>query len=135
MASIHREVLLEAPAEVVWAALAAVGEAHRVFSPVLSASVLDAPDLRIARFASGMVVKERIIDVDPRRMRVAYAVVDGDFAHHSASMQVVAVDAKTSRFLWTTDVLPHEAAKQILPLVEAGTLAMKQNLECREPAL
>jgi hypothetical protein len=33
------------------------------------------------------------------------------------------------RFVWMTDVLPDAAVEGIRPLMEAGTLALKQNLE------
>ena len=33
------------------------------------------------------------------------------------------------RLVWVTDVLPHEAAEAILPMVEEGAAAMKRFLE------
>jgi hypothetical protein len=76
-----------------------------------------------------MAVKERIVSVDPARMRVAYAVIESGFVHHSASMQVIAASDRDCRFVWITDVLPHEATEQIGPLMDQGMRALKANLE------
>jgi hypothetical protein len=129
MATIFKETMIRAPAGKVWAALADIGNAHKAFAGVLADCRLEGDDVRIATFANGMAVKERIVSVDPARMRVAYAVIESGFAHHSASMQVIAASDRDCRFVWITDVLPHEAAEQIGPLMDQGTQAMKANLE------
>ena len=126
MATIHEEVVIRTPADAAWTALSAVADVRHIFAPVLSGSHMEAPGMRVVTFANGMVIKERIVDCDPVRRRVAYAVVDGDFVHHSASMQILPIDDRTCRFVWTTDVLPDAAVEGIRPLsVEAGTLALK----------
>ena len=132
MASVVMETVVRAPADTVWHALANVGEAHRVFAGVLSDCRLDGENTRIATFANGLVVTERIIGVDAANRRVAYTVVSGGFEHHGASMQVISHDEGTSRFLWTCDVLPDMAAERIRPLMEAGTAALKRTLERTE---
>ncbi|AXE63237.1 hypothetical protein HPO_00460 [Hyphomonas polymorpha PS728] len=129
MASVHLDIGINAPADAVWSALASTGEAHKIFAPVLSGCRLESADVRIATFANGMVVKERIIDVDADRMRIAYAVIESAFVHHNASMQVVAADDGTCRFVWTADLLPHAAIDDVGPLMRAGALALKQNME------
>jgi hypothetical protein len=129
MATIVDETFIEAPAEQVWAALAEVGEAHRAFAGVLSDCRLDSEDVRVATFANGVVVKERIIGVDPARMRIAYTVIESALEHHSASMQISAASDRTCRFTWFTDVLPHTAAESIRPLMEAGARALKTSVE------
>jgi Polyketide cyclase / dehydrase and lipid transport len=129
MATIHEEIVIRTSADAAWKALSAVGDVRNIFAPVLSDSHAEAPDVRVAVFANGMVVKERMVDCDPVRRRVAYAVIESDFVHHSASMQIIAIDGRTCRFVWTTDVLPNEAAEGIRSLMEAGTQALKQSLE------
>ena len=49
--------------------------------------------------------------------------------YHHASMQIVEDGPKRCRFVWTTDFLPDEAASGIRPVIEAGTKALKTNLE------
>jgi uncharacterized protein YndB with AHSA1/START domain len=132
MAAIHIETRIRAPAQQVWQALAATGDAHLAFAGVLTGCRLEREDLRVATFANGMVVKERIVSVEPKRMRIAYGVVDSQFVHHSASMQVVARGDGECDFVWVADVLPHEAAAQITPLMEAGARALQGVMEKKQ---
>lgn len=129
MASIHLETLIRAPVARVWERLAATGEAHRAFAGVLTESHMESADVRSVTFANGMVARERIVDVDPARMRVAYAVIGTDLVHHSASMQVFADGADACRFVWIADVLPGDAVEWIRPLMEQGMAALKQGAE------
>ena len=131
MAAIHIETRIRAPAQQVWQALAATGDAHLAFAGVLTGCRLEREDLRVATFANGMVVKERIVSVEPQRMRIAYGVIE-QFVHHSASMQVVARGEGECDFVWVADVLPHEAAASITPLMEAGARALKGVMERKQ---
>jgi hypothetical protein len=129
MATIWNETAIDAPAAQVWAALAAVGAAHKAFAGVLAGCTLERDDLRVATFVNGLVVKERIISVDPARMRIAYTVNEGKFEHHSASMQISARSDRACRFIWIIDILPHGAAEQVRPLMEEGARALKRSSE------
>ena len=129
MASIHIDTTIQAPAPQVWAALAAVGEAHKTFAGVLSACHLEGDDVRVVTFANGLQVKEQIVTIDPVRMRIAYAAIGTDLKHHSAAMQIIPATDGTCRFDWMTDVLPHEAVEWIRPLMEQGARALAANLQ------
>ena len=129
MAAIHIETRIRAPAEQVWKALAATGDAHLAFAGVLTACKLESEDVRVATFANGMVVKERIASVEPQRMRIAYGVIESQFVYHSASMQLIARGDRECDFVWIADVLPHSAAASITPLMEAGAGALKKAME------
>jgi hypothetical protein len=134
MASIHREAELNVDAARAWARLRAVGDAHKLFAPVLVDGKLDG-DTRTVRFANGMVVQERILDVDEERRRVAYTVLDAPgVTFHHASMQIVDAGPGRCRFIWITDLLPGEARDAIAPLVEEGTRALQTNLETQARA-
>jgi hypothetical protein len=128
MASIHKEALIAAPADEVWAALRDVGNAHRLFRGVLVDAHLEG-DSRIVTFADGAVVRERIVSIDDGRRRVAYAAVRDGVLHHSASMQVFAEGQGSSRFVWISDLLPDTLAASFGPLIDQGTAAMKRTLE------
>jgi hypothetical protein len=129
MASIHHEIIVEATIDRAWAALRDVGDAHKLFAPVLVESALK-DGVRTVRFANGMVLHERILDVNDETCRVAYAAIDGPgMSYHHASMQVVADGAKRCRFVWITDFLPQELRGTLQPLIEAGSNALKTNLE------
>lgn len=126
MASIIKEIELDISPEAAWAMLREVGAADKAFRPVLTASRLDG-QVRTVTFANGMVVKEQIVDVDEARRRVAYAVIEGAFSHHSASMQVIDRGAGRCCVLWISDLLPNEAAPTVRDLVEQGSAALRAN--------
>ena len=129
MASIYKEVNLAVNAATAWAALREPGNAATLFAPVLVDGAMDG-DTRTLRFANGMVIEERIIDVDDARRRIAYTAVKGTpMTHHNASMQIVDEGPQRCRFVWITDVLPDEIAAAIQPLIDQGTLSLKSNLE------
>lgn len=129
MASIHHELLVEVACDAAWAALRTVGEPHTLFAPVLLDAQLDG-DTRTVRFANGMVVQERILDVDDKRRRVAYSAVNGPgMTYHHASMQVLDEGPGRCLFVWITDFLPPEIAGNLSPLIEQGAKALKAKLE------
>lgn len=131
MASIRREEIVQVPADKAWAALRDVGRPHTLFADVLVDGHIDG-DIRTVTFANGMVVRERIVDIDDANRRVAYTVIDGMFEHHSASMQIVADGDGRCRFVWVSDFLPSEMMELAAPLVEAGSIALVRNLEAAE---
>jgi hypothetical protein len=129
MASIRKEVVIDVGVEPAWDALRRVGEPHTLFAPVLAAAEI-AGDVRTVRFANGMVLRERILDVDDEHRRVAYTVVEPDgMTYHHASMQIDIAGPGRCAFVWITDFLPVEAATVLQPLIEQGAAALKQNLE------
>jgi hypothetical protein len=129
MASIYKQLAVEVSTETAWAALRRVGDAHRLFAPVLVDGQLDG-DTRTVRFANGMVVRERVLDIDDVRHRVAYTVLDGPgMTYHHASMQVVDAGPGRCDFVWITDFLPLDIGGNLAPLIEQGSAALKRNLE------
>lgn len=128
MASIRREEIVQVPADRAWAALRDVGRPHALFANVLVDGRIDG-DIRTVTFANGMVVRERVVDIDEESRRVAYTVIDGVFEHHSASMQIVPDGDERCRFIWVSDFLPNEKMELVAPLVEAGATALVRNLE------
>jgi hypothetical protein len=131
MASINHQLPVEVGSDKAWARLRLVGEAHRLFAPVLVDGQLEG-DTRTVRFANGMVVQERIVDVDDEKRRVAYSVLDGPgMTFHHASMQIVDAGPGRCVFHWITDFLPHDIGGNLSPLIEQGARALKNNLEAR----
>lgn len=127
MAVIRTTADIPEPAAHVWSKLAAPGEAHVAFAPVLAASHMADPETRVATFANGLIVTERLFSVDHDLRRVAYGLIGTDLAHHSAAMEVVPLTYTSCRFEWTCDVFPHDAVARIRPLMEAGTQAFVVN--------
>ena len=127
MASIHKEIVIDAPARDVWDAVRDVGAVHRRLVPgVLTDARLDG-DARVVSFANGLVVRELIVSVDDERRRFAYAAVGGLASHHNSSMQVFEGGAQRSRLVWITDVLP-ALVGPIGALIEQGAAAMQRAL-------
>ena len=129
MASIHIESPVAVSADTAWGALRRVDEPDKLFAPVLTSADIE-NDTRTVVFANGLVVHERILDIDERRRRVAYSVLDSPgLSYHHASMQIVEDGPQRCRFVWVTDFLPSAAASALQPLIEAGTKALTANLE------
>ena len=133
MASIYRETVVNVGANRVWAALRNIGAAHELFAPVLTDGELNGETRRV-RFGNGMILNERIVDVDEGMRRVAYSALDAPgLRYHHASMQVLDEGSDRCRFVWITDFLPADAGDTLTPLIEAGSAALKTNLEAGKP--
>ena len=129
MASIYKESSIDVAAEAAWAALRAAGDAAKAFAPVVAESTLD-DDMRTVRFGNGLVISERILDIDDRRRRIAYSAVNAaGMQFHHASMQIFEDGPNRCRFVWITDFHPKEAAGNLTALIDQGTVALKKNLE------
>jgi hypothetical protein len=129
MASITMHIPLAADVDTVWTAVRDVGRPHLLFAGVLTGARLEG-DERVVTFADGTVVRERIVTVDDRARRFAYAVVDGPFRHHSASFAVAAEADGTSTLTWVTDLLPDDAAPMVETLMGQGAAAATAALGC-----
>jgi len=98
MASVRKEILIDAPPEDVWDALRDWGELHRRLVPgFVTDARLDGPD-RVVTFFNGATVTERFVDLDDDARRLAWSIADGSFTHHNASAQVLA-DGDSTRFM------------------------------------
>jgi hypothetical protein len=128
MASIHKEMYVDATPDDVWAAFRNVGAIHtRLARGFVTDTKLEG-DTRIVTFANGIVARERIIDIDDGRRRLAYSVVEGRPTHHHATFQVFAEGAG-SRIVWIADLLPNELKPAIEGMMDHGMTAMKSTLE------
>ena len=129
MASIRKELNVNASADHVWAAVRDIGQVHtRLAREFVIDTRLDG-DSRLVTFANGEVVRERIVDIDDRARRLAYAVVDWRTTHHNASFQVTPDGDGPSRLTWVTDLLPDSLADLVGGFVEQGCVAIKRTLE------
>ena len=128
MASIHKEIHLDARPEDVWDAVRDVGNIHKRLCPgFLTDCRMDGPEARIVTFGNGMVVKELIIDIDDKSRRVAWSAVGGRLSHHNASMQIFA-DGDGTKAVWIADLLPNDIAGTIAGMIDAGMAAIKKSL-------
>jgi len=134
VASIHREVVIEARPEHVWDALRDIGALHQRLAPGFVTDVRLEEGARVVTFGNGAVARELIIDVNDQARRLVWSVVGGPMTHHNASAQVFAAGDRRSRFVWIADLLPHELAPAIAGMIDQGLAVMKQTLEASDTA-
>lgn len=129
MASIRKEVLIEARAEDVWDAVRDVGAVHTRLAPGFVVDTKLDGDARIVTFASGLVLHELIVDIDDKARRFVWAAVGGPIKHHNGSMQVFAEGEGRSRLVWIADILPHDMAERAGAIMEQSIGMTKRTLE------
>jgi len=129
MASIRKEISIDARPEDVWAALRDVGALHTRLVPGFVVDTRLEEGARIVTFGNGTVARELIVDVDDETRRVVWSVAGGRFTHHNASAQVFADGAGRSRFVWIADLLPNDLVGDISALMEQGSAVIKKTLE------
>jgi len=128
MATIHKDIPIDAHPDDVWAAVRDFGAVHQRLVPGF---VLDARldgDARIVAFANGTVARELLVDCDEARRRLVYAVISERLKQHSASVQVLADGDTRARLIWTVDLLPHEMAPYVEGQMDQAALAMQKAL-------
>lgn len=129
MASIHREVLIDAKPDAAWDALRDIGALHRRLAPGFVTDVQLEDGARVVTFGNGLVVREIIVDLDDKARRLAWSVVGGQMIHHNASAQVFADGDGRTRFVWIADLLPHDLASTIAAMMDQGLAVIKRTLE------
>jgi len=133
MASISKEIVIDASAERVWEALRDWGGLHVRLVPGFATDArLDGED-RIVRFFNGSVLRERLVNLDDDARRLVWSIADPPYAHHNASAQVFADGEDRSRFVWIADFLPNELADRAAPLMEQALSVIKHTLEAERP--
>jgi carbon monoxide dehydrogenase subunit G len=130
MASIRKEIVIDAPADKIWDVVRDVGAVHRRMAPGFVVDTRLEEGARVVTFANGLVARELIVDVDDAARRLVWAVVGSPrLTHHNASMQVFADGEHRSRVVWIADVLPNEIAGHIAGMMDGGLATMKKTLE------
>jgi hypothetical protein len=135
MASIRREIRLDASVEHVWAAVRDVGALHERLVPGFVVACRLEPGARIVTFGNGSVVRELIVDLDDTARRLVWAAVGGQLTHHNASVQVFADGPERSLLVWIADLLPHELAGAIGAMIEQAAGVMQRTLDRPSAAL
>jgi hypothetical protein len=129
MATIHREVHIQADAGKVWDAVRDVGALHTRLCPGFVVDTKMDGEARWVTFGNGAAARELIVSVDDAARRLAWAIVDEPFVHYNGAATVIPLDDGTCRFVWISDVLPHELAPRVTAMIEAGIATIKQTQE------
>ena len=129
MATLRRQLALNANASTVWSALRDFGAVHtRVAPGFLTKLEMDHGD-RIVTFFNGIVARERLVTVDDEDCRLVYSVVEGRASHYNAAVQVFPEGDGRSRLVWTIDLLPNDLAPAIGGMMDHANGFMKKTLE------
>ena len=131
MASIRKDIPLDAHPDDVWAAVRDFGAVHRRLAPGFVTDARLEGDVRIVTFHNDTVARELKVDCDDARQRLVYAVISDRVKHYNASVQVTADGEAGTRMIWIVDVLPNEIAPYISGQMDLAVLAMQKTLERR----
>ena len=135
MASIHKDIPLNAHPDDVWAAVRDFGAVHRRLNPGFVIDCRLDGNTRIVTFHNGMVAREEFVDCDEARRRLVYAIVSSErVKHYNASVQVFADGESRSRIIWIVDVLPNEIAPYISGQMDLAVAAMQKALARENPS-
>jgi Polyketide cyclase / dehydrase and lipid transport len=89
MASIRKEIVIEARPEKVWDAIRDVGALHERLVPGFVVDTRLEEGARVVTFGNGVVARELIVDLDDTARRLVWAVVGSPrLTHHNAAVQV-----------------------------------------------
>src|ERR1700709_1787577 len=108
MASIRKDIPIDAHPDDVWAAVRDFGALHTRLVPGFVLDTRLDGDARIVTFANGNVVRELLVVCDEARRRLVYAISNERVTHYNASVQIMADGEAGSRMIWIVDVLPNE---------------------------
>src|SRR3954471_16166701 len=128
MASIHKDILIDAAPTDVWDAVRDFGALHTRLVPGFVTDTKLEGDARIVTFANGSVAREVLVDRDDNKRRLVYAIKSDRLTQHSASAQVFAESDGRSRLVWIADVLPNEVAPYMNSQMDLGAAAMQKSL-------
>jgi hypothetical protein len=129
MASIRKDIPINADPDRVWAAVRDFGAVHRLAPGFVVDTKLE-DGARVVTFVNGNVARELLVDCDEARRRLVYAIVSERVTHYSASVQVFN-DGQfddgpaRSRVSWIVDVLPNDIAPYISGQMDLGVSAMQ----------
>ena len=126
MASLHRDIAINASPDSVWAIVRDFGAVQKLAPGFVIEAKLDG-DARVVTFSNGNVAREMLVDCDEARRRLVYAISNERVKHYNAVVEVIG-DGANSRLLWTIDVLPHEIAPYLSGQMDQAASAMRQAL-------
>lgn len=129
MATIIKEILIDARPDEVWDAVRDFGQVHKRLVPGFVTDCRLDGDARVVTFFNGLKARELLVGIDESARRLAYAAVGGRATHYNASVQIFADGPDRTRFVWTIDLLPNELAQPIGAMAEQGAGIIKRTLE------
>ncbi len=132
MASIRKEIIIDARPEDVWDAVRDIGALHTRLLPGFVTDVRLEDGARLVTFGNGIVAREVIVSVDDDERRLVWSVVGGRMTHHNGAAQVFPEGTSGSRFVWIADLLPNELAPTIAGTMGQAMPIIKRTVEKAE---
>jgi hypothetical protein len=129
MATIRKDIPVAASAEDAWDAIRDIGALHTRLVPGFVVNTTLEPGARIVTFGNGTVIREPIVTLDDRSMRLVWSAEGGVTTHYNASAQVFRDPNGSTRVVWTADFLPDSAAPAIDSAMTAGSAVLKRTLD------
>ena len=129
MATIRKEIPVNASADQAWDAIRDIGALHTRLVPGFVVDTKLEPGARVVTFGNGMVIREPIVTIDDGARRLVWSAEGGQTTHYNASAQVFADPDRGTRVVWTADFLPDSAAGFIDAAMTAGSAVLKQTLD------
>jgi carbon monoxide dehydrogenase subunit G len=129
MASIRKEITVNAKVEQVWDVMRDIGALHTRLVPGFVVDTRLEPGARIVTFANGLVVRERMVTIDHNARRLVWSATGGMLTHHNGSAQVLEDSDRGTRIVWMADLLPDSAAGAIDQMMSHGMTAMQAALD------
>ena len=132
--SARRQVVVEVPADDVWA-LVSRPELIHLWFPGMVACQVDG-DQRVITLASGIPLMETLLTNDPTQRRFQYRLNGGIFSEHLGTIDVHALDAGRSLVVYSSDVSPAAMALVLGGATEGALQELRRQLEAGEgPAI
>ena len=129
MASIYKDIPINARPDAVWDAVRDFGAVHQRLNPGFVTDCRIEGNARIVTFHNGNVIAEELVDCDDARRRLAYAILGREgVRHYNGSVQVVGDGDRRSRIVWIIDVLPGDIAPFISGQMDLAAAAMQKTL-------
>ncbi len=128
MASIHKDIPIDASPDDVWDAVRDFGAVHQRLAPGFVTDARLEGHARIVTFHNGNVAREVLVDCDDTRRRLVYAIIGERVRHYNASVQVAPDGEARTWMTWIVDVLPNEIAAYISDQMDLSVLAMQKTL-------
>jgi carbon monoxide dehydrogenase subunit G len=129
MASVHKDIPINAHADAVWDAVRDFGAVHQRLNPGFVVDCKLDGNSRILTFHNGVVAREELVDCDEARRRLVYAITGRERVnHYNGSVQVLGDGDNRSRIIWIVDVLPDDIAPYIASQMDIAIAAMQKTL-------
>src|SRR5260221_6387780 len=129
MATIIKEILIDARPDDVWDAVRDFGQVHKRLVPGFVTECHLDGDARVMTFFNGLKAREPLVGIDEGARRLAYAGVGGRATHYNASVQVFAEGESRTRFVWIIDLLPNDLAAPVCAMAGQRAAAIKRTLQ------